>query len=193
MPPHFLCSSHTSEKFDSMCVSVLVYIEKTIGLREKLESANPQLKSFLRGKPSVVQCAIEALCKLITPEVSGRSSSLSDEFDLLLEKVNQSKVVYMYQERRFTKLGTTAGCIRDCIDLYQMLLDNTSRNNLLVHACKLYLSCEYITCALTSLAYFTYKIGMPFLNMVEKSSQRDLKNRLPKLYEDLVNKNDDCL
>ena len=74
-----------------------------------------------------------------------------------------------------------------------MLLDNTSRNNLLVQACKLYLSCEYITCALTSLAYFTYKIGMPFLNMVEKSSQRDLKNRLPKLYEDLVNKNVDCL
>ena len=34
---------------------------------------------------------------------------------------------------------------------------------------------------------------MPFLNMVAMSSQRDLKQRLPKLYNDLKEKNIDCL
>ena len=48
-----------------------------------------------------------------------------------------------------------------------MLLDQTTRNNLLVKAPKLYINSEYIICALTCLAYFTYKIEMPFLNMVE--------------------------
>lgn len=148
-----------------MCLSVLIDIEKTIALREKLESANPRLKPFFRGKQCIVQCAIVALCKLITPDVSGRSSSLSGAFDLLLEKEKQSRMVYMFQERRFTKLGTTAGCIRDCIELYQILLGNTTQTNLLVQASKFYLSCEYIICALTCLAYFTYKIVTPFLNI----------------------------
>ena len=74
--------------------------------------------------------------------------------------------MYKYQERRFTKLGTTAASIIDSLDLYQMLLDQTTRNNSLVIASKLYVNCEYIIYALTSLAYFTFKIEMPFLNMV---------------------------
>ena len=85
-PEHFLCVSHTIEKFDIMCISVLVDIEKKISLRGKIESSYPELRSFFRGKQCIVQCAIVALCKLICPETSGRSSSLSDEFDLLIEK-----------------------------------------------------------------------------------------------------------
>ena len=83
--------------------------------------------------------------------------------------------------------------MRDSIELFQTLLDQTNKNNMLIKACKLYLRCEYIQCALTALAFFTYKIGMPFLNMVAMSSQRDLKQRLPKLFNDLKEKNIDCL
>ena len=177
-PEHFLCVSHTIEKFDAMCISVLVDIENKISLRGKIESSHPELRSFFRGKQCIVQCAIVALCKLICPDTSGKSSSLSDELDLLIEKEKRVKTVYMYQER-FTKLGTTAASIIDSLDLYQMLLDQTTRNNLLLKASELYVNCEYIICALTCLAYFTYKIEMPFLNMVERSTQKDLKNICP--------------
>ena len=193
VPEHFLCVSHTIEKFDAMCISVLVDIENKISLRGKIESSHPELKSFFRGKQCIVQCAIVALCKLIFPDTSGKSSSLSDEFDLLIEKQKRVKTVYMYQERRFTKLGTTAASIIDSLDLYQLLLDQTTRNYLLVKASKLYVNCEYIICALACLAYFTYKIEMPFLNMVERSSQKDLKKHLPKLYNDLKQHNLNCL
>ena len=71
-PEHFLCVSHTIEKFDAMCISVLVDIEKKISLREKIESSYPELKSFFRGKQCIVQCAIVALCKLISPDTSGK-------------------------------------------------------------------------------------------------------------------------
>ena len=86
MPPHFLCVSYTIEKFDIMCISVLVNIENKISLRENIESSYPELRSFFRGKPCTVQCASVALCKLICPDKSGRSSPLSDEFDLLIAK-----------------------------------------------------------------------------------------------------------
>ena len=42
-------------------------------------------------------------------------------------------------------------------------------------------------------AYFTYKIGMPFLNMCESSFQLDMKTRLPRLYNDLKDGNLECL
>ena len=56
---------------------------------------------------------------------------------------------------RFTKLGTIAASIIGSLNLYKMLLDQTTRNNLLVKASQLYVNCEYIICALTCLDYFT--------------------------------------
>ena len=79
------------------------------------------------------------------------------------------------------------------IDFFTELLQETNRDNLLVRACKLYIECEYIICALTCLSYFRYKIGMPFLNMVENSSQKDWKYILPQLYKELQKKNVECL
>ena len=37
--------------------------------------------------------------------------------------------------------------------------------------------------------YFTYKIGMPLLNMCELSSQKDMKHCAPTLYADLIYRN----
>ena len=130
-----------------------------------MESSNPQLKAFYRGKKIIVKCALVALCKLIDPDTSANSSSLSDEFDIIIESEGRVKLVSMYQERRFTKLGTTAACALKSIDLHNKLLEQTSKRNLLVKACRLYFSCEFILCAFKSLAYFTYKVGMPYLNI----------------------------
>ena len=185
IPRHYLCTAHTSEKFDGALLAVLATIERKISLREKLESSNPQLKSFYRGKKCIVECAFVALCKLITPDVSAKSSSLSDEFDILIEKEGDVKLVSMYQERKFTKLGTTAACVVKSMHLYNELLQNTHRKNLLVKACRLYLDCEFIVCAFKCLAFFTNKIGMPYLNMCEVSSQKDMKALLPPFYQEL--------
>ena len=68
----------------------------------------------------------------------------------------------MYQERRFTKLGTTAACVVKSIDLYNKLLEQTSKKYTIFILCNSYC------------AYFAYKIGMPhqavassFLPLVE--------------------------
>ena len=68
---------------------------------------------------------------------------------------------------------------------YEELLNQTKSNNQLVQACILYLDCDFIVSGLKVLSWFNYKITLPFLNMVELSSQKDLLTILPKLYDDL--------
>ena len=46
---------------------------------------------------------------------------------------------------------------------------------------------------LQALAYFNYCVTFPFLHFVEVSSQEDLLNTLPKLYNDFLEKNPDTL
>ena len=88
IPPNFLCVSHTTLKFDIVCLNVLVDIEKKISLRQTLESSCPELRSFFRGKKCIVQCSINALIKFISMDTSTKSSLLVDEYDLLVEKDN---------------------------------------------------------------------------------------------------------
>ena len=144
IPPHYLCNAHTYEKLDEALLSVLTSVEKEISLREKLESSYLQLKVFYRGRKSIVECALVTFCKLITPDTSAKSSSLSDEFNIIIESEGRVKLAPMYQQRRFNKLGTTAACVIKSIDLYNELLEQTSKRNLLVKACRLYLNCEFI-------------------------------------------------
>ena len=63
---------------------------------------------------------------------------------------------------------------------------------MLVEACKIYLECEFLT-ELHLLAYFTTKVTLPFLNCVEKSTQEELLEVLPRLYADLLVGNTDTL
>ena len=56
-------------------------------------------------------------------------------------------------------------------------------NNQLVQACRIYLECDFILIGLKVLYWFTFKVTMPFLNMVELSTQKDL-DILPKLHDD---------
>ena len=72
----------------------------------------------------------------------------------------------------FTKLGYTAGAIVECLPQFREVANKTNKSNMLSEVCKLYVESEYVTWK--SLANFTYKVTMPFLNCVELSDQNDL-------------------
>lgn len=100
VPPHFLCVSHTNEKFDLVCLNVLCETEKQILLKSKLDTLNPSLKSFIRGKKAIAECDITVFCKLISHDASGKSSSLSDGYDQLIEKEGMIKNnIYVSREK----------------------------------------------------------------------------------------------
>ena len=82
-------------------------------------------------------------------------------------------------------MGYSAAAILDCMQQYEKILEKTTHNNLLVQACKLYAQCDYIKAAFKAVAYFTYKITMPFLNCVEQCDQNELLPVLKQLYDDL--------
>jgi hypothetical protein len=87
IPIQLLCKSHVCEKFDVTNIAALASIESKIGLRDKIEKRDPSLKAFLRQKKSIVAgVVIPALLKLVSRKADGRTSSLSDEFSLILEE-----------------------------------------------------------------------------------------------------------
>ena len=49
-PTHLLCKSHPVEAFDRSNLTVLAEIESKLDFRKKLQSLNPSVKPFLRGK-----------------------------------------------------------------------------------------------------------------------------------------------
>ena len=85
---HLLCKSNVCEKFDATNISALASIESKIGLQEKIEKKkDPSLKSFLHQKKSnVADVVLPALLKLVATEASSCTSSLSDEFSVILEE-----------------------------------------------------------------------------------------------------------
>ena len=77
-PIMVLCKSHTVENLDKSNSSVLNELEQSMKLRNTLESVNPALKLFFRGKAAVVEAVIYALLKLVTYDKSTNSCSLAD-------------------------------------------------------------------------------------------------------------------
>ena len=95
-------------------------------------------------------------------------------------KVPERQRAFLYQQRRFTKLGKAALSILDAEGTLQKLVDEVERKNqLLVEAWKIYLSSELFITELECLAYFSHLITFPFLNCVEISSQAKLLVILP--------------
>ena len=93
----------------------------------------------------------------------------------------------MYQERRFTKLGSFAAALLQALPLYEILLQDSPTENLLAQACRLYVQCEVFITELHLLAYFNKHVTFPFLYCVEISDIPSLKTILPKLHADLLN------
>ena len=130
--------------------------------------------------------------KLVAREASSRSSLLSDEFSLTLEEDGVYKSCSLYKERKFAKLGFTAGALFDCLPQFQKLLETTSKNNLLVRACRLYLESDFVMAVLKALSNFTYTVTMPFLNYVERVDQNAFCSIIPNLFQVLQNGNLIC-
>ena len=124
----------------------------------------PALKSYLGQSKVIVEAALKALLKLVAHEGDGKTTSLADQFDRILEEAGVYKSFSLYKEKRFTRLGYQSGAIYDSLPYLRKLLDETPLNNLLVRACKLYIESEYILAAFKALANFTYRITMPYLN-----------------------------
>ena len=185
VPLHLLCKSHTCEKLDESCINALVYVETELKYSELLIKSQPRLRSFLRQTKCIAVCAMKAMLKLVSHEESGKPTSLAKEFDVQLEKDGLYKSLSLYKERRFTKLGYTAGAILECLPQFREILNQTHLSNMLSEACKLYVDNEYILCAWKALANFTYKVTMPFLNCVEVCDQQELVTILKNLYTDL--------
>ena len=133
----------------------------------------------------ITDAVIPALLKLIAKDADGKMSSLADEFALILAEDGVYKTYSLYKERRFSKLGYSAGSIFDSIPQFRKLLERTSHNNLLVQSCRIYLESYLIIAGLTVLCNFTYFITMPFLNAVERYNQDQLVEILPKLQKEL--------
>ena len=189
IPYHLLCKSHTCEKLDESNIQTLSIIENRIGLRKQLEQREPRLKSYLRSSKSIVAgTVIKALLKLVAREGDGKTTSIADDFDLILEEDKVYKTYSLYKERRFSKLGYSAGSIYDCLPQFQKALERTNKNNLLIRSCRLYLESDFIKTALKALATFTYCVTMQFLNCVERCDQNQLVEILPILHNDLENK-----
>ena len=174
IPIHLLCKSHTCQKLDESCTNTLVKVEHKLKMSEIISQRQPSLRSFIWKSKSVVLCTMTALLKLVSHEESAKSTSLAKEFDIILEEDNVTKLFSLYKERRFTKLGYTAGSIVDCMSQFNKLLAQTTYDTVPVQACRVYLENKYIIAAMKALSYFTYKVTMPFLNCVEKCDQNGL-------------------
>ena len=85
-------------------------------------------------KSIAADVVIPELLKLVTREASSRTSSLSNDFSLIVEENGVYKSYNLYKER-FAKLGYTTDALFDCITQFQKLLERTSKNNLPVRAC----------------------------------------------------------
>ena len=100
-PTHLSCKSHPVEAFDRSNLAVLAEIESKLDFRKKLQSLNPSVKPFLRGKKSVTECAISSILSLVSHEKSAHSTNQADLFDYILNRENQVNRLAIYHERRF--------------------------------------------------------------------------------------------
>ena len=85
-PTHLLCKSHLVEAFDTANTDVLSKVEKKLKFREKLESINPSVKSFLRGEQSVTVCQLKSILNLAGHDKSASSTNQADLFEFTLQK-----------------------------------------------------------------------------------------------------------
>ena len=110
---HLLCKSHPVEAFDWSNIHVLADIEKQLDYRNKLQTLNPAVKSFLGGSTCVVECAIASILSLVSHKKSAHSTNQAELFDHILQREQQVKHIAMYYEQQFTKLRYSATSILD--------------------------------------------------------------------------------
>ena len=97
-PYYLLCKSHVIEKIDASNLDVLIAFEESVKLRQHLEAINTALKPFFRGN-KVVCAGIQAILKLAHYDKSGKSSSLAQKFDVIIERGDVVKRMSLYPKR----------------------------------------------------------------------------------------------
>ena len=76
-----------------------------------------------------MEADIEALLNSITHDKSGRSWSEADIFDDICVQERITKIVFLYQQRRFAKLGKAASVLMNAKDFLAILLDKVEATN----------------------------------------------------------------
>ena len=193
IPLHVLCKAHTVEALDRSNLSVLENVEHKLNFREALISTAPSITPFLRGEKSVSTAAVKTIINFISHDKSATSTNQATLFDHILEREDQVKHISLYQERRFTKLGYSCASILDALPYIRMVVNETHLHNQHVEIMRVLLDAEFLHCELRVLAYFTYKVTLPLLNVVETGTQDDLCKIFPQLFKDLQNGSLDTL
>ena len=106
--------------------------------RNTLENICPRLKSFFRCKKTTVEAGIDSFLTLASHEKLGKSCNLASLCDRICEREGVTKGIFMYQERRFGKLGKAAAAIVEAYPILRLLLDETTITNQLTEACKIW-------------------------------------------------------
>ena len=154
VPFHLLCKSHTCERFDADNLTTMATLENKIGRRDLIAKREPALKCYLRQNKPVFETSLAAILKLVSPEGDDKTTSLAEEFTLILEKAGVYKSFSLYKEWRFTRLEYQAEAVYDCIPYIKQLLDLTPLKNLLVRTCKIYLENDFNRAGFKALANF---------------------------------------
>ena len=147
---------------------------------------NSGVKSFLRGKKSVVLCAIKCILSFVSHDKSAASTNQAELFDYILDREGKIRHLSLYQKHRFTKLGYSCTLILDALPYIQMVLNETHLSNQHTELVKMFLDSELLLTELSCLSYFTHKVSLPLLYAVEVCNQDQLCELFPKLYKDLL-------
>lgn len=190
VPYHVLCIVHTCEKMDANSLESIFDGEKEMGLREKILNKMPSLASFMRNKKTIAELAIEAISKLVIN--TGHKTALHREFLDICNENDVSRKIGIYKQRRFAKLGYSAGSIVHHLPELKRLL-TTHHSNQHSQACQLYLSIPFVIDSMVALSKITEFVILPFLNTVQKSDNLQLLHILPQLYTDLKHNKLDTL
>ena len=125
---------------------------------------------------------------MVSHENSAYSTNQADLFDYISNRENQVKLYSIYHERRFTKHGYSAASILQSLPFLRMLINETHLSNQHVEVVKLLLDSEFLATELETLSFITHTLKLPFLHFVEVSTQHNIHQVFPKLYDDLSNR-----
>ena len=92
-----------------------------------------------------------------------------------------TKIVFLYQQKRFAKLRKAAAVLMEVRDLLTILLDEVGAMNQLIEVWRMYISSELFIAELECLAFFNYHVTFHFLHCIEMSNQVDFCRILPQL------------
>ena len=75
---------------------------------------------------------IETLLKLVSHDSSGKTTSHADTFDYICKREGVVKRIFLYQQRRFAKLGKSAASLVEAYPILKLFVDEVVESNQLV-------------------------------------------------------------